>query len=176
MTQPSSRFRVRFQFPLWVLLALPVACAFLLLVLSRSGLSPTALADKWIYHLEFPIKDGDWLGGGGNLGFVALVTGPDNVGTYYRVFNSVQRDGVLRCYIHTGTDSWIDDKTVPPAFPAQLAALLPKLPPSVRPGDPRNCVVVAFSVNWRWVVRTYPYPGPKEFNDLMNALRQGNVQ
>ena len=43
MTQPAARFRLRLRFPVWVLLALPVACAplFLWLAMSRR-ISPAA--------------------------------------------------------------------------------------------------------------------------------------
>jgi hypothetical protein len=51
-----------------------------------------------------------------------------------------------------------------------LPGLVQKLRPSVQAKNPRNRVVVAFPVNWRWVVRSYPYPGPKEFDDLTKAL------
>jgi hypothetical protein len=45
-----------------------------------------------------------------------------------------------------------------------------KLPASTQRVGVWNRVVVAFAVNARWVVRLYPEPGPKEVEDLRQAL------
>jgi hypothetical protein len=47
--------------------------------------------------------------------------------------------------------------------------VLQKLPPSVPPIDPMNRVVVAFAVNGRWAVRSYPRSGSNEIGDLMQT-------
>jgi hypothetical protein len=172
MTEPAPRLRARLHFPVWVLLALPVACAPLFLWLAmRSRISPAALEDRWIANpgAEFPIRDGDWAGWGDNLVYVASVSGPWP-GGYFRVFWSVQPKGELRGRVDGGNDAWTDVKQSPPGLRARLAGVLQKLPPSVPTPDPRNRVVLAFAINGRWAVRSYPGRGPKEFDDLWNAL------
>jgi hypothetical protein len=172
MTQPAARFHVRLHFPVWVLLALPVACAPLFLWLALSSrISPAALEDRWIANpgAEFPIKDGDWAGWGDNPVYLASVSGPWP-GGYHRVFWSVRPEGELRGRVDGGNDGWTDVKHSPPGLRARLAGVLQKLPPSLPTPDPRNRVVVAFAINGRWEVRSYPGSGLKEWNDLWNAL------
>ena len=92
-------------------------------------------------------------------------------GEYFREIYTLKPNGVLDFHIHTGSDSWSDPKTVLPGLTARLPALLQKLPPSDQSVEPKNRVVVAFAGNWRWVVRSYRFPGPKEVGDLMKAMR-----
>jgi hypothetical protein len=172
----GTPLRARLRFPFWVVLALPVACAPLFLWLAmRERVPPERLEHQWMYRpsREFPIKDGDWVVPGGDLGYVAFgdAKTPHTMGEfYYRVVYSLKREGVLECHIHTGIGSRVDSKQAPPGLSARIPVLLQKLPASVQPVDPRNCAVVAFAVNGRWFVRSYPFPGPKELSDLMNAL------
>jgi hypothetical protein len=172
MTQPTPPIRTRLHFPLRLLLALPVACAPLFLWLAMSNrVSPKSLEDRWIDQprSEFPIKDGDWAGSGNNIVYMASVSGP-RYGYYHRVFWTLNPSGTRRARVHGGTDAWTDEKPAPPELSARLPALLRKLPSSVQPVDLGNRVVVAFAVNRRWVVRSYPDGGPKEVKDLYDAL------
>jgi hypothetical protein len=172
MSQHTPGIQHRLRFPLWVLLALPAACAPLFLWLAMSRRVATAsLEDLWIHHpgSEFPIKDGDWAGWGANLVYVASVSGPWH-GYYHRVFWSVNPEGALRGRVDGGNDAWTDTKPAPPGLSARLPGVLRKLPPSVPRIDPMNRVVVAFAVNGRWAVRSYPRSGPTEFGDLMQTL------
>jgi hypothetical protein len=178
MIQATPRFRLRLRFPLWALLALPVACAPLFLWLamtSRVAQEPqVSIWERWMYHpdREFPIKDGDLVGQGGILAHVAFVGGPHGLlDQYSRWFYTLNPDGMLDCDVYTGSDRWLDPKPVPPGLLARLPALLQKLPPSDQSVDPGNRVVVAFAGNSRWFVRSYRHPGPKEVGDLMSAMR-----
>ena len=99
MTHPPNHLRVRLRFPFWVVLALPVAAAPLFLWLTmRNRVPPEGLEHQWIHRpsIGFPIKDGDWVGPGGDLGYVAFgdAQTPPTMGKYYRVIYSLKREGI----------------------------------------------------------------------------------
>jgi hypothetical protein len=170
MTQPKPHFRARLHFRLWVLLAVPIVCAPLFLLVAMSQrVSPETIEDQWIQNPEskFAIEEGDPAGWGDDLLYVAFVSRA--AGSDQRVIWSLKPGNMLHFRVR-GNDAWTGTKPVKPGVSARLPGVLKKLPPSVPPADPRNRVVVAFPVSGRWVVRSYPYPGPEEYDDLKKAL------
>jgi hypothetical protein len=144
MTQPATHFRARLRFRLWVLLALPIVCAPLFLLVAMSQrVSPETIEDQWIQHPErkFAIEEGDPVGWSDDLLYVAFVS--LEVGSYHRVIWSLKPRNMLHFRVH-GNDAWDGTKPVKPGLSARLSGVLQKLPPSVPPADPRNRVVVAY--------------------------------
>ena len=109
MTQPAPQFRGRMQFPLWVLLVLPLVCAplFLLIATSRTSLpAPEEIEEGWIDYpsREFPIKDGAPADRADILGHVAFVR------FGHRTIWSLRPEGKLHVRVHTGFDTWNETK------------------------------------------------------------------
>jgi hypothetical protein len=170
MTQAATHFGASLRFRLWVLLAMPIVCAPVFLwIAMNQRVSPETIEDQWIQHAEtkFAIEEGDPVGWGDNLLYVASVS--QGVASDHRVIWSLKPGNMLRFRVR-GNDAWDGTKPVKPGLSTRLSGVLQKLPPSVPPADPGNRVVVAFPASGRWVVRSYPYPGPKEYDDLKNAV------
>ena len=168
MTQTTRRFRDRLRFPLWVLLALPGVCVPIFLLARQNPVSTETIEDLWINHngSEFPIKDGDWASWGDDTLYIASVQSANGIGYPQRVVESLKPGADIRFHVH-GNDSWVGTNPVPAGVRAKLTSRLKNLPPSAPPADLANRVVVAFTAGGRWVVRSYPYPGPKEVDDLL---------
>jgi hypothetical protein len=178
MTEPISKARRRWRFPVWALMLVPVACAPVFLWLAqRNRVPPVARGERehdWTanpLNTEFYPKEGAWVASGDDLVKLARVEGPWD-GRYYGKSWWVTPDGMIHYMWHYPDDAGGDTVPAPAEALVRLPGLLGKLPPSDPAAGPKDRVLIAFPVKGRWVVRAYHRKAlPKEVNDLAKALK-----
>ena len=181
MTEPIAKVRSRWQFPLWVFLAVPAVCALAMVLWPMLRSNWPMPGDRWKLESlwcssptrhEFWPPVGRWDSWGDDLVKLARVSGP--CPEHQRHFGQswwVTPDDAIHDQSNSHYDAGGDTLPLPIGARLRLPTLLKALPPSDPLAGPINRVLVAFPLRGVWVVRQYRDDAvPREIIDLAKAI------